>query len=374
MGIYYRDFLRPGGIPRETLLLAKALQRHVGHVVVYCSDDLSGDVHPDDLEVKAFRPPRRHRIWPMAVAPALLKTLAKNLDRLDVALVVGTFIPENAAVGTSLRRGKIPYVISIGAGYHPALWRGRKGRIKAIYDFLFERRFLSGAAALRLYSDDQRDHLLARGHETRDSDFVAKEGIDWDFMSEWSSREPSWTYRGDSYPQPLFGFLGRLSPYEKGLDVLSDAWRIYTHQGGEGTLLLAGPEVPGWSVDMEITRVKHLGVLEGPEKVEFLRGLTCLIQASRHEGIPRATREALALGCPVIITPNTNLHDLVTAHNAGIVVNLDPKELAEAMTRMATTTNLQDFKDGALSAASNLSWDRIAEEMSDRLAALAGVT
>jgi glycosyltransferase involved in cell wall biosynthesis len=139
-----------------------------------------------------------------------------------------------------------------------------------------------------------------------------------------------------------FGFLGRLAPHAKGLDVLLRAWRMSgAHQHG-AELHIRGHDTPAFRALLESEWRGDLpeGVLlggpaEGVEKWDFLSSLGLFVHPSRHEGVPRVIREAVACGRPLLVTPQTNFGDLVTQTGCGVVTEVSEAELAAALARFA---------------------------------------
>jgi glycosyltransferase involved in cell wall biosynthesis len=55
------------------------------------------------------------------------------------------------------------------------------------------------------------------------------------------------------------------------------------------------------------------------------------VQTSRYEGLPIALLEAMSLGRPVLVTPETNIADEVRAAGAGIVAGADVDQIAAGL-------------------------------------------
>ena len=117
--------------------------------------------------------------------------------------------------------------------------------------------------------------------------------------------------------RPWFGYLGRLDVAGKGLDSMADGWRRYRAAGGRGTMFLAGPHSstsgPWLSTVLENPdeNVRYVGTIDGPAKFGFLREVDAMVLVSRHEGVPRVLREAIAVGTPLIVFRETNMAEMV---------------------------------------------------------------
>jgi glycosyltransferase involved in cell wall biosynthesis len=135
-------------------------------------------------------------------------------------------------------------------------------------------------------------------------------------------------------------FLGRLH-HKKGLDLLAKAWERVIAEKPEATLVLAGPDEDG-SIEEFRARissagiddtVRELGAVYGEAKWVLLKACRCFVLPSRQEGFSVAVLEALACGKPVVITRECHFDDVDQA-TAGIVCDLDDKQLASAILRL----------------------------------------
>ncbi len=368
IAVFYRDFLSPGGVPSEMQRLVDSLSNFVEEIRVYCYHPRPTDDRRGNVRVRSFLPPRFPGVWNALSMPAeLRRTLGGERPTPDAALLVGSFIPANLPVSTYWHRRGTPYLYSVGAGFNPYLWTGRKGVKKGLYAPWAERSIVRRAASVHAYSWAQIDHLERRGYSVRERCFVEIEGIDPDTRSLAAAAAAA---AGDAWdaPEPRFGFLGRLDTFGKGLDVLLDGWATYVGGGGVGTLDLVGPGSDAdrerlrriaWRLGAE--RVRILPALGSPEKCAFLARLSLFLHPSRHEGVPRVLREALASGTPVLVTDNTNVHDIVEEYGAGYVVGVDGGSLAQALFayRDLGGEGRRALRSGARSAARAMDWDAI---------------
>lgn len=123
-----------------------------------------------------------------------------------------------------------------------------------------------------------------------------------------------------------FGFLGRLSCKQKGIDLLLSAFAEYIKHGGNGQLKLAGggPDekiIRNSIHDLDLTNhVEIVGVVYDDKKWQYLQSISALITPSRWEGLPMSCLEASSIGCPQIITTATNLGPFVEKFKAGIII------------------------------------------------------
>lgn len=372
---FYKHFLCEGGMPRETLLLAKAMSRYA-EVEVYC---LSPKINAEEIntvisgvKTKVFRVPKilYDLKWSLWLPPSLITALQENPP--DIVLLIGSFIGEHYPLSRKLLQLRIPYIISIGEAFNPFTFHGFKRFKKTLWYMIYEKKVIIGARAVRIYSEEQKEHLKKWGLSP--TCIVIKEGIDWENIPHEFRSAPT---PGVKQNPPIFGFLGRLDIYKKGIDVLLEGFKLYKEWGGTGILKIAGPPIGD-----SLRQVKKLIVqsklyntvtLEGPkfgsEKFDFLKSITCLCVPSRHEGIPRVIRESLAVGCPVMVTPGTNMHDIVGKYKCGLVINMNSYIIARALQLFDVLSESEriSMSLNALQAAYNLNWDQIAREYVEKI-------
>jgi glycosyltransferase involved in cell wall biosynthesis len=173
-----------------------------------------------------------------------------------------------------------------------------------------------------------------------------------------------------------FLFFGRNDVYQKGLDVLlegySRAIRLLGNRAAASVnLTIAGqpwngsnPYLTGCLHRLGIQdAVTILGEVDEPTKSRLLAEADYLLFLSRWDGPPRPIREAIAGGTPVIVTPETNMGELVDKFGAGLQVGLNVAEVAQGLSRAALDSSLLDCcRCGVEQLRKHLAWDRVAED------------
>jgi glycosyltransferase involved in cell wall biosynthesis len=375
IGVFYRDFLSGGGLPRDAREMVKDLSKLANVFVYYYSPQTSSTTTQGNLTLKGFHVPLGMRTRNFLYCPNELRTiLATNGDKLDVVILYGSFIMENVPVATLLQKASIPYIFFPHEGFSSLTFVGRRALLKGIYETLFERSIVNRALGIRLLSQLQHDEFAVRGYDLTQKSFILSEAIDWGKInSELKSSQP---YYLEPTPDDdlTFGYLGRFLMYKKGLDVLLKAWGIYKGRGGKGQLKLVGPDSGGdldklkeLARSLHLTDIQFLPPLDGDPKYRYLSELSALVHPSRHEGIPRVLRESMACGCPIITTTHTNADELLV--KSGLVAKLEPNDLADKLEMFANLT-LQGritMKHETLKTAELLRWDRITKQFVEEI-------
>lgn len=258
----------------------------------------------------------------------------------------------------------IPYVIEP----HCALTAGDQGKKelkKRICNALFYRHFARGAAAIHYLTDRERDES---GPSWNSRYFIQPNGID---MPKERPIRNDWQ---GSVPQIVF--VGRVEPYQKGLDILFDALNVIGKRTAfpEFHLSIYGNSVDGSSERLQ-ARIDAEGLagivsIHGPvydgEKDAVLRTADLFILTSRYEGMPMALLEACAYGLPSIVTPGTNMASVIISECAGWTCEIEPDSIACAIESAITAhSNYAAMSLAAQRVAAKYSWPSIANSVHD---------
>jgi glycosyltransferase involved in cell wall biosynthesis len=113
-------------------------------------------------------------------------------------------------------------------------------------------------------------------------------------------------------------------------------------------------------------RLRWIGPVAGADKAALLRGAALLVLPSRSENFGNVVLEAMAVGCPVVVTPEVGLAPAVAEAGAGRVVEGDPEPLAAALTELlADADGRSEMGRRGRAAAARFSWPAVAERMEE---------
>jgi glycosyltransferase involved in cell wall biosynthesis len=154
----------------------------------------------------------------------------------------------------------------------------------------------------------------------------------------------------------------------KNLEAVSAAIRLLGPAGCD--YVLAGPANPrvfGHSPEQSLPNLIQLGYVSDGELRALYQRAACLVYPSRYEGFGFPPLEAMACGCPVIVSQTSSLPEV--CGDAALYVDPEaPAQLAAAIRRVLCEEGLRaQLRVAGLERAQRWSWERCA---ADTLAAV----
>ncbi len=360
----YYPAVRYGGTIRAVHELALA-QAALGHDVCAfttnvdgpgCSDvPLGVPVNMGGVKVSYFSTGAGRRIYR---SPAMGQALDEALPRFDIAHLHSVYLWPTAKAARTARRLGIPYVLAPHGMLAGDLIRRKSATIKRAWIAMFERSNVNAAAAIHVTSDAEADELLKLGFRPRHTAIVPN-GVE----------PPPPCNPSPASAKPYVLFLGRVN-WKKGLDRLIPAIRHLP----DTELVVAGNDEENYQPRMEALaretgvaeRVRFIGAVGDTEKWRLIAGAQLLALPSYNENFGIVVLEAMAAGCPVVVTPEVGLAAAVRESGAGLVVPGTPAALAEAMgTLLADETMRARMGAAGRQAAQSFSWPAIARKMDE---------
>jgi glycosyltransferase involved in cell wall biosynthesis len=356
----YLPAVRYGGPIHAVHGLCRALAR-AGHEVSVLTTSVDGPrdsavpldkpVNLDGVSVRYFPSRLMRRLY---VSTPMARALPDAVKRADIVHLHSVFLWPTLASARAARDAGVPYVLSPRGMLVGELIRRRNALIKRAWIALFERENVEQAAAVHCTSELERDELLALGLKPREV-IVVPNGVDLPDTAP--------AQRGDTVL-----YLGRIN-WKKGLDRLVGAMREVPN----ARLVIAGNDeeslTPGLQRQAHAAgiadRVEFAGYVEGAAKEKLLAEAGVLVLPSVSENFGNAVLEAMAHGCPVVVTKDVGLAQDIQASGAGVVADGDATSLARAI-RSLLDDPARRAQAGAAALAlarERYGWDRIASEM-----------
>jgi glycosyltransferase involved in cell wall biosynthesis len=213
---------------------------------------------------------------------------------------------------------------------------GRSAWRKRLYTAAVEGDTIRGARALHWTAEEERRRSLPWSEAA--APLVVGHGVP---RRAYEDLPPASAFRR-RFPQlgdaRLLLHLGRVHP-KKQPEVAMRALALLRRERGDVALVVAGPAAPAYLrslralvQDLGVEGAVHfVGMLDGEAVQEALTAATALVLPSLQENFGLVVAEAMAAGCPVVISPAVALAHEVAAHAAGWVVEATPAALAAAL-------------------------------------------
>jgi glycosyltransferase involved in cell wall biosynthesis len=364
----YYPAVRYGGPIRSVHALCAALVRR-GHQVSVYTTNVDGD---GDSDVPLGRPVDMDGVFvhyfPVGAirrlywSPPLARQLRRGVADFDLVHLHSVFLWPTYSAARAARRAGVPYLMSPRGSLVRDLIRAKSRFVKSAWIQLVERRSLSQAARVHVTSEIEEADAKALGLRLPET-FCVPNGVSW------PSRHPPLGAGPFAHiPRPYALFLSRVSR-KKGLDRLIRAWKWVPQLA----LIIAGNDDEGILPELEALarnegvadRLTFLGPVSDEHKWALYENAEMFILPSYSENFGNVVAEAMAMACPVVITPEVGLAKLVREVGCGIITPGEPRVLAQAITELQQN-ELRRKRLGALgrqAAIERLSWAGVAAQM-----------
>ena len=376
----YYPAVRYGGPIVSVHALCKALAQR-GHDVQVFTTNVDGransavpvgvPVDMDGVKVWYFPVPFLRRLY---WSPRMGRALHAQMPSFDIVHTHSVFLwPTWAAARAATRHG-VPYVVAPRGMLVPDLIKRKSRLLKTAWIRLIERGNLEGAAAIHVTSRIEGDGLAGFNLRLPPVRIVpngvdaAPAGTKVGNEGAAASAKVAALTAGPCY----LLFIGRIN-WKKGLDRLIPAMAQLPAHLADTYLVIAGNDEEAYQPVLEALarqhgveqRVRFIGPAYGADKLALLRHATALVVPSYSENFGNVVLEAMAAGCPVVVTPEMGVADIVRESSAGIVVDGAPDALAAGIAQMLSDSSALEAMsaNGIAAVARQYGWDTVAQQM-----------
>lgn len=369
----YLPAWRHGGPVFAVHGLAKA-QVRAGHEVEVFTTNVHGHGRLEvpvgvaqDLEgvkvtyFSASFPARMHR------APAMARALQAGITRFDVVHLHSLFLWPTWMAARAAERAEVPYLVAPRGMLVPDLVARRGSLRKKFWLGAVERHTLEHAAALHVTGALEAHEARRFGYQLPRIVEVPN-GIDTVELMPSAQAVLSPSIARELARGVDLLFLGRVS-WKKGLDRLLPALPSLPNV----RLVVAGNDEEGLIPRLTeqaralgvAERVSFVGSVAGADKAALLAAARCFVLPSYSENFGNAVLEAMAVGVPVVVTPEVGLAAIVAEVGAGRVVPGESAAWATALGELLANEGLRRElgRRGAEVARERFGWDAIAARL-----------
>ncbi len=267
----------------------------------------------------------------------LSRWLSKHVSDYRLVHIHALFSHSSYAAAHWARRRKVPYIVRPLGVLNRWGMENRRPWLKNLSYRLLESRILKHAALIHYTSEQERDEAALLG--------VKAESV--------IVPNPVPTASGTALPgsfravhpelagREIILFLSRFDR-KKGLELLLPAFARVHQRIPSAALVLAGSGDASL-VDELKTQARALGIaddilwagfLQNEAKLAAFAAAAVFVLPSWSENFGVAVIEAMAAGCPVVVTDQVAVHTDIAANKAGYVVPCDVEALAGALLEM----------------------------------------
>jgi glycosyltransferase involved in cell wall biosynthesis len=258
---------------------------------------------------------------------SLLLYVFKQVRHYDVIHITAVWnFPVLATAFACLWHRK-PYILSPRGTIYPETIAHRSGRLKKLYYNLIAGISVKRANLLHFTTEDEASRVMEYLH-LKNKYVTIYNGV----------TIPEIAPISNITDRPFILFIGRIDK-KKGLDILIEAYSIFCQTYTEYDLVIAGPDNEGYLSTLQeqckekkITdRVQFTGELEGDSKWNMYKHASLFVLSSYSENFGMTVAEAMLLKCPILISNQVGLSDIVKQKDAGWVCKATAEDLVEKM-------------------------------------------
>jgi len=275
---------------------------------------------------------------PWLISRDWIGRIRKEFGTPDIVHFHSTYVPFQIALARRVRQTGWPYIITAHGGMRKVAQSIRRTK-KTVANLLFFRSYIKHAAAIHALCHREAEEIRSQFPVERM--IIVCNGVDERLFNIEEQLEPAKLGSFSNGTDLMLGFVGRIDVYVKGFDLLFKALAELKSRSDRFSckLFVVGPfhtkkdeRYFHSAVESHGLKdvVKLLGPKYGDEKWQYFLACDIFVHTSRTEGIPMSVMEAMALGRPCLVTPQTNTADLVR-EGGGWVSEPNPQSIADAI-------------------------------------------
>src|SRR5262245_7606573 len=290
----------------------------------------------------------RARGGPFAYSSTLAHTLRTAVTKSDLVHLHTVWTYPTLRAAWACRKLGVPYLVMPHGMLDPNSVR-RKRVKKWLYAKFIERPNLCRAAGM-IYTHPEEERLARQTISDLPRGWIVPLAADEPPASRSELSEAFFAQHPALSGTKIVLFLGRLHP-KKGLDLLIPAFARVARRVPDSRLVLVGPGEPKYAEELTAQvaankiadRVAFLGPLAGDTKWAALAAASVFALPSYQENFAITVVEAMSVGTAVLLSRHVNIWPEVEAANAGVISELDSKQIADDLRRIVTHAGFADL-------------------------------
>jgi glycosyltransferase involved in cell wall biosynthesis len=301
--------------------------------------------------------------WP------LTRWLARHVHEFDLVHIHALFSYAALPAALLAHRASVPYIVRPLGTLNRWGIRNRRPWLKRLSFRLLESRILAHAAGIHYTCEQELVEAGQLGVSARPIIIPNAVELPVGHASQPSARAS----------QSIL-FLSRIDR-KKGLDLLLEAFARVRRHFPAATLVLAGSGDPELVTSLKAAAARlqiadgvvWAGFLSGEAKWSALTNAGVFVLPSYSENFGIALVEALACGCPVVLSDQVGIHREISRAEAGLVTPCRVEELAAAILNVLTDAGLRRrmSENGMRLAKQQFSLEAVSRQLVTAYAAVA---
>tara|TARA_B110000438_G_scaffold160625_1_gene153863 strand:+ start:1516 stop:2718 length:1203 start_codon:yes stop_codon:yes gene_type:complete len=208
---------------------------------------------------------------------------------------------------------------------------------KSIIDLFFTKKIIAYSSVLHSVGQSEIESYIKYGGK-KDKIIQIENGIN---LKDCELKNPSDILKRLGVDNKSYIlYLGRVHQ-KKGIELLLKSFNELQHNNNEIHLVIAGTGKSDYVQKIQrnvkdlglSNKVKFAGLVSHDEKLTLLKSAKLFSLTSKSDIYPVAVQEALAMGIPVVVSKESDYPE-VQEYKAGILVNLDFKEISRAFEKL----------------------------------------
>jgi glycosyltransferase involved in cell wall biosynthesis len=331
-----------GGPVAVAVAQSRELARRGHEVCLIAGWDGAASVTIPGVTVELFRTgPLRPLGFSGLIAPGLIRYLRRNISNFDVVHIhLGRHAIALTAAALARKRA-IPFVVQTHGMVMPDL------RPKSVLlDYLATRPALQGASNILTLTSAESGGVGRVAPKAQKITLV-RNGIAASELEGLSRPVPV---------EPEVLFLARLHPRKRVL-AFADMARIMLERGSRARFTVVGPDegdLPAlrqFISERHITGLAYEGSIAPEAAQKRLRDASVFVLPSIGEVFPMTVLEAMAVGTPSVITEDCGISEELRAHDAALVTDGSPTQLADAVESLLVDRSRRDAVEAGMERA-----------------------
>lgn len=362
---------RPNGPTYSVSALANTIALSGHHVALLSCCPFKGPFKLLSSNVVNLPKPCFYHWNPWVISSSWLDIIEQGFGIPDIVNFHGAYYPFQSSLAKRMLFKAWPYIIT-PRGSFQVLAQRQKPLKKIFGNIMFMNEFIRNASVIHALTDEEAADI----HKLfpKQNIFVCPNGVDSELINVSSQTQPLYC-NGQTSNTLVLGFLGRITVWHKGIDLLIKAVLLLQKKNPSLDVRLVIIGSFHSKKDKKVVNYLHqkmkypeklilLGPIMGGNKFSHLLGCDVFVHTSRFEGMPNSVLEAMAIGKPCLVTPGSNMQSIIKDCDGGWLTDGKVEAIATQIQYISKHRDEVLIKgtNARKYISQNLTWPKIAQQ------------